>query len=69
MGGDYGSLMIHNGNGVKDGTPWVTVAQCGGEHGPWSGTKVADGDSYTVFQLANNIDPATEAIEATSRWW
>ena len=65
VGGDYGSLMIHNGNGVhKNGTPWVTVAQCGGEHGPWSGTKVADGDSYTVFQLANNIDPATEAIEA-----
>ncbi|HEX2939892.1 MAG TPA: hydantoinase B/oxoprolinase family protein [Rhodopila sp.] len=65
VGGDYGSLMIHNGNGVhKDGTPWVTVAQCGGEHGPWSGTKHADGDSYTVFQLANNIDPATEAIEA-----
>ena len=64
VGGDYGSLMIHNGNGVKDGIPWVTVAQCGGEHGPWSGTKVADGDSYTVFQLANNIDPATEAIES-----
>ncbi len=65
IGGDYGSLMIHNGNGVgADGTPWVTVAQCGGEHGPWSGTKMADGDSYTVFQLANNLDPATEAIEA-----
>lgn len=65
VGGDYGSLMIHNGNGVgADGTPWVTVAQCGGEHGPWGGTKVADGDSYTVMQLANNLDPATEAIEA-----
>jgi N-methylhydantoinase B len=65
VGGDYGSLMIHNANGVwPNGVPWVTAAQCGGEHGPWSGTKVADGDSYTVFYLANNIDPATEAIES-----
>ncbi|MGQ0621757.1 MAG: hydantoinase B/oxoprolinase family protein [Panacagrimonas sp.] len=66
IGGDYSSLMIHNGNGVnpKTGIPWVTVAQCGGEHGPWSGTKRGDGDSYTVEQMLNNIDPATEAIEA-----
>jgi N-methylhydantoinase B len=65
VGGDYGSLMIHNANGVSEtGVPWVTAAQCGGEHGPWSGTKAGDGDSYTVFYLANNIDPATEAIES-----
>jgi N-methylhydantoinase B/oxoprolinase/acetone carboxylase alpha subunit len=65
VGGDYGSLMIHNADGVwPNGAPWVTAAQCGGEHGPWSGTKVADGDSYTVFHLANNVDPATEAIES-----
>lgn len=65
IGGDYGSLMIHNGNGVgPDGIPWVTTAQCGGEHGPWGGTKYADGDSYTVEHMLNNIDPATEAIEA-----
>jgi N-methylhydantoinase B len=67
VGGDYGSLMIHNANGVnEDGTPWTTVAECGGEHGPWGATKVGDGDSYMVAQLINNIDPATEAIEANS---
>jgi N-methylhydantoinase B len=65
IGGDYGSLSIHNANGVlEDGTPWVTTAQCGGEHGPWGATKYADGDSYTAFYLANNLDPATEAVES-----
>ncbi|GAA4550973.1 hydantoinase B/oxoprolinase family protein [Pseudonocardia xishanensis] len=67
VGGDYGSLMLHNANGVtEDGTPWTTVAECGGEHGPWGATKAGDGDSYMVAQLINNIDPATEAIEANS---
>lgn len=65
VGGDYGSLSIHNANGVlPDGTPWVTMAQCGGEHGPWGATRHGDADSYTVFYLANNLDPATEAIES-----
>jgi len=65
VGGDHGSLAIHNANGVaEDGTPWVTMAQCGGEHGPWGATKDGDADSYMVFYQANNIDPATEAIEA-----
>ncbi|MEE3852997.1 hydantoinase B/oxoprolinase family protein [Gordonia sp. LSe1-13] len=65
IGGDYGSLSLHNGNGTtEDGTPWVTTGQCGGEHGPWSGTQYGDGDSYQVIYLANNLDPATEAIEA-----
>lgn len=65
IGGDYGSLMLHNGNGVsKDGMPWLTVGSCGGEHGPWGGSRVGDGDSYTVFHVSNNLDPATEAIES-----
>ncbi|WP_098959658.1 hydantoinase B/oxoprolinase family protein [Pseudonocardia sp. N23] len=65
VGGDYGSLSIHNGHGVTpDGTPWVTVAQCGGEHGPWGATKSGDADSYGGFYMANNLDPATEAIES-----
>ena len=64
IGGDYANLSLHNGNGVRNGVPWVTVAQCGGEHGPWGGSKRGDGDSYTVEQMLNNIDPATEAIEA-----
>jgi N-methylhydantoinase B len=65
IGGDFGSLSIHNAHGVlKDGTPWLSVAQIGGEHGPWGATKAGDADSYQVFYLANNIDPATESIEA-----
>jgi N-methylhydantoinase B len=65
IGGDFGSLSIHNANGLLDnGMPWVSVAQNGGEHGPWGATKAGDADSYQVFYLANNIDPATESIEA-----
>ncbi|MCK9503369.1 MAG: hydantoinase B/oxoprolinase family protein [Porticoccaceae bacterium] len=65
IAGDYGSMMIHNGHGVlNDGTPWLTVALCGGEHGPWGATKAGDGDSYTVVPTGNNIDPATEAVES-----
>jgi N-methylhydantoinase B len=40
------------------------MAQCGGEHGPWGATADGDADSYNTFYLANNLDPATEAIEA-----
>lgn len=65
VGGDYGSLSIHNANGVSaDGTPWVTTAQCGGEHGPWGATQDGDADSYSAIYSANNLDPATEAIES-----
>ena len=65
VAGDYGSLNIHNASGVlADGTPWVSTAQCGGEHGPWGATSAGDGDSYSVVYLANNLDPATEAIES-----
>ncbi len=65
VAGDYGSLSIHNASGVlDDGTPWVTTAQCGGEHGPWGATAAGDADSYSVIYQANNLDPATEAIEA-----
>jgi N-methylhydantoinase B len=65
IGGDYGDVCLHNGSGVHaDGTPWVSVAQCGGEHGPWGATKAGDGDSYQVVHIGNNLDPATEAIEA-----
>jgi len=65
VGGNYGCLNIHNANGAHpDGTPWVTMAQCGGEHGPWGATKHGDADSYNVIYTCNNLDPATEAIEA-----
>jgi N-methylhydantoinase B len=65
VGGDFGSISGHNANGVlDDGTPWVSIGTTGGEHGPWGATRDGDADSYTVFYLANNIDPATEAIES-----
>jgi N-methylhydantoinase B len=65
IGGDYGTVLVHNGSGTRaDGSPWLTVAQCGGEHGPWGATRAGDGDSYQVVHVGNNLDPATEAIEA-----
>jgi N-methylhydantoinase B len=64
VGGDYGSLSIHNANGVyPNGVPWVGTAQCGGEHGPWGATQHGDADSYQGFYQVNSLDPATEAIE------
>ena len=67
VGGDYGSTNTHEAYGLRaDGTPWASATQCGGEHGPWGGTKEADGDSYTVLFTINNLDPATETIEHDS---
>ena len=63
-GGDYGSPMVHNAQGVlPNGAPWANVTHCGGEHGPWGATRHGDGDSYTVIITLNNLDPATEVIE------
>jgi N-methylhydantoinase B len=65
VGPDFGSMMVHNGSGLrKDGSSWLSVSTCGGEHGPWGATKAGDGDSYTVNHTGNNLDPATEAIES-----
>lgn len=65
VGGDFGSISGHNANGVlEDGTPWVSIGTNGGEHGPWGATRDGDADSHQVFYMANNIDPATEAIES-----
>lgn len=65
VAGDYGSTNTHNAYGLnRDGAPWANVCQCGGEHGPWGATKDGDGDSYTVLLTLNNLDPATESIEA-----
>jgi N-methylhydantoinase B len=64
IGGDTGSANVHSCGGTyEDGTPWVCISQAGGEHGPWPGTRAGDGDSYQIFMLANNLDPATETIE------
>lgn len=67
VGPDFGSMMVHNGSGNRpDGSTWLSVSTCGGEHGPWGATKVGDGDSYTVNHTGNNLDPATEAIESAA---
>jgi len=67
FGGDYGSIAVHNANGLFDnGTPWTNVAVSGGEHGPWGADKSHDGDSYTVTYMVNGLDPATESMEQES---
>lgn len=65
VGPDFGSMMVHNGSGRRaDGRPWLSVSNCGGEHGPWGATRAGDGDSYTINHTGNNLDPASEAIES-----
>jgi N-methylhydantoinase B len=65
VAGDVQCVNLHNAHGTHpDGTPWVSAAQCGGEHGPWGGTSAGDADSYTFHIQANNIDPSLESIEA-----
>jgi N-methylhydantoinase B len=65
MAGDRGGADLHNANGVlPDGTPWVSVAQCGGEIGPFGANRHADADSQMLSYQANGIAPAAEAIES-----
>ncbi|WP_026912112.1 hydantoinase B/oxoprolinase family protein [Patulibacter minatonensis] len=64
VGADFGSLCLHNANGLTpDGTPWGSQAVAGGEHGPWGGSRHGDGDGYNVPFYANSFDPPTEAAE------
>jgi len=64
IAGDCGSPITHNGGGRHpDGSPWVTIGQGGGEHGPWGGTRIGDGDSYQMHCMTNNMDPAVEVVE------
>jgi N-methylhydantoinase B len=65
MAGDMGGNNIHNAAGRRDdGSPWLSGAQVGGEHGPWGATSRGDGENYMVTLQANGLDPAIEAIEA-----
>ena len=64
IAGDVGSNNNHNASGYfADGTPWISAAQAGGEHGPWGATRHGDGESYMTTYTANCLDPALEAIE------
>ena len=49
---------------TPDGTPWVSVAQCGGEIGPFGANAYGDADSQMLSYLANGIAVAAEAVEA-----
>jgi N-methylhydantoinase B len=65
IAGDMGGNNIHNASGLReDGSPWLSGAQVGGEHGPWGATSAGDGENYMVTLQANGLDPAIEAIEA-----
>src|SRR6185436_19952037 len=67
IAGDVGSNNNHNASGyLDDGTPWISAAQAGGEHGPWGATRHGDGESYMTSYMVNSLDPAIEAIEAES---
>jgi N-methylhydantoinase B len=64
IAGDHGSANLHNAHGVlPDGTPWVSVGQCGGEQGALGGTAAGDADAFTLTYQANGIAPAVEATE------
>ena len=65
MAGDRGGTDIHMAFGAHaDGTPWVSVAQCGGEIGPFGANAHGDADSQMLSYLANGIAVAAEAVEA-----
>ncbi len=67
IAGDRGGAELHNASGVRpDGTPWISVAQVGGEIGPFGANRFGDGDSQMISYLANGIAPAVEAIESES---
>jgi N-methylhydantoinase B len=44
--------------------PWISVAQCGGEIGPYGGNRHGDADSQMLSYQANGITGAIEAIES-----
>ena len=65
LAGDHGGTEIHMAFGAHaDGTPWVSVAQCGGEIGPFGANAHGDADSQMLSYLANGIAVAAEAVEA-----
>jgi N-methylhydantoinase B len=64
IGGDYCSENTHNAFGVTpDGVPWASIAECGGERGPWGASKRGDADSYSITYQLNVRDAPTESIE------
>jgi N-methylhydantoinase B len=67
IGGAYGTSAAHIANGVyPDGKPWVSVAECGSERGPWGACRIADGENYSMERMLNSFDPPIETIEYNS---
>lgn len=63
IAGDRGGTNLHTAFGTRDGLPWVSAMQCGGETGPFGANRHGDADSQCMSYLANGVSPATEAIE------
>ncbi|WP_395106183.1 hydantoinase B/oxoprolinase family protein [Actinomadura sp. SCN-SB] len=67
MGGDSGCSDIHNASGMlPDGTPWLSVAECGGEVGPYGANRYGDADSQMFAYQANGIAVAAETVEGAA---
>ncbi len=65
MAGDRGGAELHNAHGTHpDGTPWISVGQCGGEIGPLGANRYGDAESQMINYQANGIAPPLEAIES-----
>ncbi|MFB8267513.1 hydantoinase B/oxoprolinase family protein [Streptomyces sp. NPDC055955] len=67
MAGDSGCTDIHNASGVRtDGSPWLSVAECGGEIGPFGANAHGDADSQMLSYQANGIAVAAETVETSA---
>jgi hypothetical protein len=66
MAGDRGSADIHNANGLlPDGTPWLSVAQCGGEVGPFGVTDQAT--RHVPVEAVQVLDHALDLVRVMQR--
>ncbi|GGA64679.1 5-oxoprolinase [Pseudoclavibacter endophyticus] len=63
IAGDRAGTNLHTAFGVRDGLPWVSAMQCGGEVGPFGANRHGDADSQAMSYLANGVVPAVESIE------
>jgi N-methylhydantoinase B len=64
VAGDFCDSMAHNANGRRaDGSLWITVSTCGGEHGPWGATRHGDAENSLSIPIANAVAPSMEQTE------
>lgn len=64
IAGDRAGTGLHTAFGARrDGAPWVSAMQCGGEIGPYGANRFGDADTQCMSYLANGVAPSVEAIE------